>query len=293
MRIPVFEVYKPACTILIAGLVLSACTPMGTPVIDTPEVVTATPQEPEPTVTTMPSLTPMPTRTKRPSATPSVTLTPGPSPTPAPTPRFGAGKVGSDFLFGNQPEGCELPCWQGLVIGKSDAEDAQRMFEEAFGFGGTNAARPEDLFVNVGVPGLLRLTHQWHFDSGFSFVSTLLQENTHVLEAVLLYGDADRFEPYTSPQNILRNMGVPSHILFRTQPAEVGGWYGSELLFSYEEGVTIRYPPFLSREISQASGITLELCLGNLSESYGTRIYITPPLVGNDMDTLFSPMRKR
>ena len=60
-----------------------------------------------------------------PTPAPTPTPAPAPSPTPAPTPVFGAGKVGNDFLFGNQPKGCELPCWQGLIIGQSDAGDIQ------------------------------------------------------------------------------------------------------------------------------------------------------------------------
>lgn len=291
MHISICKAHKFTCVILIPVLALLACTPMGAPVSETPEIVTTVTQEAEPSATMMPSLTPTPTPTKRPSITPTSTRTPGPSPTPAPTPRFGAGKVGNDFLFGNQPDGCKLPCWQGLVIGESDAEDVQRMFEEAFDFGGKNAPQPRDAFVDAGISGLLRLSHQWTLDADFFFVSTLIQRNPHVLEAILLYGVGDRFEPYTSPQRILRSMGVPSHMLFRTQVLEVAGWYGSELLISYDEGVTIYYSLIQSRVTDQPDGVTLELCLGNLLGTYSADVYITPPIERDDIKTIFSPLK--
>lgn len=105
---------KSLCAVIVCGFLLAACVPAGQPTI--PESLTATPQATE---TATPTCTPTATTTHPPSPTPEPTLPPT---TGIPAPAL-PGSMGTSFLLGGNSPDCQLPCWNGLVIGESDTED--------------------------------------------------------------------------------------------------------------------------------------------------------------------------
>lgn len=284
--------------ILSSSLVLSACGSTSSSTPNTQEIATAASQPPETTAMAVSTLTQTPTLTETPSATPTVTSTLGPSPTPAPTPIFGSVRVGNDFLFGNQPEGCRLPCWQGLVTGKSDVHDIQKAFEAAFGFSGMSDLPPESVFEDSGMPGLLVLPQQWTLqyrgEAGVDtfFVAAWVQRDTRILEAIRLNGEGSQFESYISLQRVMRELGTPSHILVSLGPTEAGVWANLELMIIYDEGIAIYYGVRILGVLEQAGGDEVaELCLGNMPEYPITNVFLTKSIEGNDIETLLSPLR--
>lgn len=276
------------------GLALSACSPTSASTLDVNETATGLLQPLEPTATATSTSMPTATLIETPSSTPTVTLSPSPFPTPAPTPIFGSARVGNDFLFGNQPEGCELPCWQGLVVGESDAQDVQKMFETAFGFSGISNLPPGRAFDDADEPDLLLLPQQWSFgDSGDTFaVVAWVQKASLVLEAVHFYGQGSRFEPYVNPQRILRELETPSHILVSLGITELADWANLELLIIYNEGITVYYGVRVIRVIGwDGSNPSAELCLGNIPKHPLTDVFLTKPFEGDDIGTLLSPLQ--
>lgn len=299
MHAPATTRAKRACWLTILaliaspGLALSACRNMDGSTPNTQEKVTVVASS-EPTTTVAPTSTPIAILTETPSATPTATPTVGPSPTSIPTPAFGSSRVGNDFLFGNQPEGCELPCWQGLVVGESDTHDVQQAFETAFGFSGMSDLPMEKAFTDSqGKPDLLVLPQQWFFgDSGDTFfVGARVQKDSLMLQMIQFYGQGSQFEPYVNPQWILRNLGTPSHLLVSLGITEAANWANLELLISYSRGITVYYGlrvvPVVGLDSSNPSA---ELCLSNMTKYPLIDVFLTRPFEGDDTNTLLSPL---
>lgn len=206
----------------------------------------------------------MPGDTSTPLSTPTLTNTAGPSPTTAPTPAFGSARVGDDFLFSNQPEGCEFPCWQGLVIGQSTIDDVQSMFHIAFGFEDdvTFLEDPRSKFVYSRT--------EWEFapdkqgDDGFSFLAVLNSRN-HILEGIEIRAESPRFEVNVAPQYILRKLGEPSHMLVSIERGTVRDWGIAMLvMFYYDRGITVEYlgVPLSIRVVDSGMPDVAKMCLG-------------------------------
>lgn len=274
---------------LSSGLALSACNSIGTSTLDVHETATKLPQ-PQPSelmATAMPTLTPNPTLTETPASptlTPTLTPTSGASPTPAPTPVFGAGRVGVDFLFGNQPEGCELPCWQGLVVGKSDAGDIQTMFDTAFGFNGSKIFQFEHLEGDPDLPGFVATSYSWTFRETLNWrdgflVVAWIHEDTRILEAIDLDSEGNEFKPYSSPQQILRGLGVPSRMRVSIQQSEDPRWGLLNLVTMYGDiGVTVHHAGAISITPDSQGNDVAKFCLGGLLDPhYIVDVYLTAP----------------
>lgn len=236
-----------------------------------------------------------PSNTPAPSLTPNPTNTAGPSPTPIPTPAFGSAGVGNDFLFGNQPDDCELPCWQRLRVGQSDADDIQRMFETAFGFSEFQDM-VGDTAESSDVPGMIAVTQVWTMvtptpKTSF-YVSVWLGKDAQIVEAIELFANSPQFERYIFPRQVLRKLGVPSNMLVRvdrTEKAEHG--VAMLMMFYYDKGITVIYnlpAPIDIMNINDSSDDIATLCLGK--SIYGMHVYLTKPL-NNDLDTL-SPLQQ-
>lgn len=254
--------------------------------VDAPaSTATVPPQPSQLAATTMPTASPRPTLTETPSSTPTVTPTAGPSPTPAPTPAFGSARVGNDFLFGNQPEGCELPCWQGLVVGKSNIEDVQSMFDTAFGLNDsydfvetTNQAYP---------PGIVVAEHSWQFVPGRELfaISVWFDETDQLTEAIDFMAVSPEFERYTSPQRILRELGMPSYGLMSIGRTEIDTRGTGRLMFFYfEQGFSVLYtgiPVWINTmNTNDFADDTAQICMNTLSSGMGhytVHVYLTQP----------------
>jgi hypothetical protein len=172
--------------------------------------------------------------------------------------------VGNDFLFGNQPEGCELPCWQELVVGQSNINDVQSMFNTAFGLddGLTFHKDPESEFVYA--------RHEWEFapdkhrNEGFSFV-VVLNPSNHILEGIELWAKSPRFEVYAAPQYILRKLGTPSHMLVSIERSTLRDWGIALLVMIYDnKGISIEYlgVPLSIRVADGGMPDVAKMCLG-------------------------------
>ncbi len=240
----------------------------------------------KPAATTTPTASPSPTLTQTPSSTPTITPTAGPSPTPAPTPVFGSARVGNDFLFGNQPEGCELPCWQGLVVGQSDTANIQAMFDTAFGFDGSKVFESRIWESDTNAPpGLVNTYHLWtlreaeYWNDEF-LVELWIREDRRILEAIRIDAEGNEFEPYSSPQQILRGLGVPSIMkVYIQQSAEDPRWGTLDLSMMYgDTGITVDYADLISITPDLQGNDTTIFCLDRMQgPHYTVDVYITEP----------------
>lgn len=225
------------------------------------------------------------------SATPMLTAAPSPSPTLAPTPVFGTAQVGEDFLFEGQPSGCELPCWQNLNPGETRAHEVQKMLDMAFGFSGTydfiEHAKPDKEIEGLRwtgftwdiVPGSIDT-----FSPEFFNINVWIDENSQMLEAIQLLAVSQRFGETTSPQYVIKKLGMPSRGLASVQRTAVMDLGSGAFMLHYDQGVTILYTGILfsidPKLIDDPNDDIAEVCLGTLhskSGIYWVDVYLTQP----------------
>lgn len=287
--------------LMLAGILLAGCSARSA---TTPAAVpTATLS-----LTTAPSPTVNPTlaNTLIPSLTPTLTPTPGPSPTTGPTPAFGTGVVTDDFLFGSQPPGCELPCWQGLNPGESNAGDIQVVFDRVFSLHGRHDFfAPGSVYASTDdqIPGgSISTAYSWDFGStatraDYFAITAHVNTASRVLEGIEFRPGADRFRPYASPQQVLKELGKPTLMLASRPGSEMCTAGTMQLLMAYDRGVVLSYELYIYPIVFPRKACvdgTFTLCLDNLKGLYksypDTTIYLTETF-SRGLTTITPPQR--
>lgn len=224
---------------------------------------------PSPTLTAIATVTPIPTIT--PTTTPVV-----------PTPSFPS-STGNDiqlarFFFDTAgfPD-CRFPCWKGLRIGQSKMDQVQHVMDNVFGFQGMLNFRTDSpltgqdlMAVNMDPPyGHYAVGTFWASPSTghIDFVAELDQDSDLLKELAFnwMTKDTSHFRVDMTPNDMLRNFGVPLRMMARanlSESAEVGG---AEIVMIYENGLV--YKQFASVPVvhDTLNGIArnrVKLCLG-------------------------------
>lgn len=247
-----------------------------------------------------------PTETEKPSlapsltASPTLTLTRPPSTatftsTPLlPTPSF---PVWSDntlmigqLLFEDTVPECQLPCWQGLNIGKSGPQEIQNLFDTVFGFNGTLdffADNPIAAFTGLetsGVSGIYDTGYIWEVGDGGIRVITAFDEQTMKLEGLILkwtVSEKERFEVDLTPERTIRELGTPTYTLAAFNGLGTDALVQLSYLMIYDKGLAFDFYTWAWVETTPEVG-TVRYCLDDPeipSGPYLGRIVITEPLV--------------
>lgn len=184
-----------------------------------------------PTATATASSTPSPTRrpTYTPLPTPTITQT------PVPVPPREEWDLPYDFLFESSPADCQLPCWQGLEIGRSGAEEIQHMFDTTFGYAGRKDFFAHPLRTSPVVTGVEELGTCCGSE-GIA-VNLWIDQDTRILRGLRFTWDGykDTFADL-SLERVFREFGPPSDFYIYENPVFVVNYYDLyEFLVVYEE----------------------------------------------------------
>jgi hypothetical protein len=222
-------------------------------------------------------VSPAPSATPQPAPTATATLTLVPTATPtrslsAPRiPTTGEFPLGEDFLFEDQTPTCQLPCWQGLVVGKSGQEDVQSVFD--FNYGGEDS----------GIVGMISLFHYWSpaTEIGTQFaVEIIMDDDTHTLRSIgfswLTLPGASPFVDI-DPQRVIAELGEPDFAMAAVLRTAMGKMADVHVLMVYRQGTQFEFSYILDVD-DRPSGDTVRFCLGQQVGQIEGRVTITEPL---------------
>jgi hypothetical protein len=259
--------------------------------------VTAT-AAPSSTATSLPTLTPSPTVTSIPR-----TDTPHPTRDPTvPTPILPA-SVSEDFFFGGNTPDCQLPCWNGLIVGESDCEDVQAVFVEVFGFDEvydpfaelppsyTIPGHPEHQ-PNLP-PGFAVGGHRWGSENptyGLDIMPWVEEETCTLMGLEFRWGRGGSFDPPTQPQHIIQELGMPSQMLILVQMTELADYLSVRLFTVYENGVVFfqaGHASIITTTTAEGDADRVaEFCLDDRGGFGGGEARIVAPLLSDDWDPI-------
>lgn len=276
--------------ICIGGLLAGCATATPTP---TPELPTASDTAPPPTVTITSSLTATATATNTPLSAPTATvLRSRDDLPPGPTPSLPEDFDFREFLFADNP--CQLPCWQGLVIGESTADDVQQVFDDTLGFDGAIDFFEPGAFLHRGgslmvlghIPeGLYLIGYSWtlpHDEGIFTVAAVLDRDDILVgLEFDTWNLRASR-NPSLAP--FMADLGVPDYWTLDWDPQgfvlgdanKDSDYMPWELL--YKKGVYVQMlvrGPVMPLDPPDNLEFILTLC--EQAESLSTKVFLTSP----------------
>ncbi len=217
--------------------------------------------------------------------------------------------MSSDFLFGRSSPDCQLPCWNGLIVGESSADKVQAFFDEELGFNRTQdfTEEPSDdaLYTRLyGVDHLDVNGYRWVLRTPPGYererldLLVWLDEETAILRGSMFLWNArleNDLDQHLTPGIILRQLGTPDYV-FVTFYETIDTTQGvMSLLMIYNWGFSYRGDVNVPISWS-ADSLTFEFCLGG--EQWGgsfnagpRQITITEPLPG-DIHHL-SPLQER
>ena len=200
------------------------------------------------------------------------------------------------MLFGETlVPGCSLPCWRGLVIGKSTYDDARYVFDSSFG---------EEGVRNVGLKGLALLgaaddhegiRYLWQVRAGtragdFRAAATLDPDNGR-LDSLQLGGassDPSRIEIRLSPVSVIKALGKPDRIYANVEAdSSFHEGFGEMMLVYSQEGLIFYFyqenaPVSVVRDgsNSQITQAKFEFCLGRTKAVHNNLIHAEVSIVG-------------
>jgi hypothetical protein len=243
-------------------------------------------------------------------------ITPPSSPTttevlsePRPTPSVDDWNMTDDVLLSpSLVSDCELPCWQGLVIGTSGPNDVQAMFDNVFGLMGSRnfieeIAEGKYIVTEEDYPplaGLILVTEKWFLPPDFSEAFEVrLWLDQGILIGMEFESASKAFDRFPTPQKILRTLGEPSHMLISLDMGNRTDLVFLRILTIYDQGIIlenfITIPVSLTVVDGVITGAHAEVCLGGETwYQYDKPIvqsaYITEPLT-NRLEDL-SPLQQ-
>lgn len=261
---------KIRITILILTLAgLTACA--------APQPVTVSPSllptvTPSPTVATA-TQTPSPTATRIPSSTPIL-------PTPVLPKSDETNIYLADLLFSQAYSNCQLPCWQGLIIGQSTPEQARRLFNDSFAFNGISDlsfnTRDTEFLGVEGLKGYYPLGYEWVTEGDIISIGTLFEVDKEVLAGIVfkwITGDYGRPAVRITPQQVIEEIGLPDHFLVATDGTARADIGNARIQLIYHQGIVVNFDHFIPIEVvfdpanpGYFQSRTEELCLDNQDE---------------------------
>jgi hypothetical protein len=227
-----------------------------------------------------------PTPTPSPSPAPPVTFTPMPTNTPSPTvtstPADGIpdAPIFNGYLLTpyDDPE-CQLPCWQGLVIGESGRDDVQETFArltQVDGYDFFEDFEVED-HTNLWIPDSISLDRaagfEWYREPGvglhFLGLIAIMDENEKTLEGLAINTGGDSL----TPQEVFVKLGAPSLILVFMQQALHGVSFPMRFVYP-DKGLVIFFTMTApSLPLEEADGVSYATyCLNDPHNGSGSNI---------------------
>ena len=263
----------------LCGFLLAACVPAGQPTI--PESLTATPRDTD-TATQAPTHTITATQTT--TLSPSAALIPSPTITPTDVPTLSTNRlpdsVENEFFFGGNSPECQLPCWNGLIIGESGQENIQAVFDEVLGVNGMVdlfAEPPASYVPDAYAPeGFDIVGYRWSNRVSLDYLEILLyvEEESHILRGMSFdWGTSGLFDPHISLGTILRELGPPSQLLMDLSMTEAAYYEGFDITVVYEEE-GIAFFLYAGLDVDVETGLA-DYCL---EDEFDTRAFITEPV---------------
>lgn len=208
--------------------------------------------------------------TNSPSPTASLTLTASPFPTATEileTPDFFASTIADNILFAPSADpDCQLPCWQGLTVGKSDQDDALQMFDEVFGLKVSDnffQETPMEPLRDDETPSIKYARYGWEFPSGTFNISVAVDKETlFIIGFQITHSSRPRKLYLHTPQEIMQHVGSPSEIYIEPEIKSGGDTYLIRLMLVYNEGMAFWFHQEVS-EVQQAEVNYINLCFNN------------------------------
>jgi hypothetical protein len=280
--------------LLCACAILTACTAASPMATQTPKTIASEAKTLE--ATAVSTQTGTPTGIPGQAETPTLAVSYAPTAV-LPTPSLPlSNKVGfpfSDFFFDNSGyPGCELPCWKGLTIGKSNSEQVQHMFDTEFGFKGTLDFRTVPTLtkadletLGVGnLPETYIMGYGWfNRPTGLFQVAAALNQNTDLFDGLAFLWTVNQpsgFQVDMTPQDFLKRLGTPSQMWASVNISESATVGGLDLIMVYDQGIVLKWVSSVPMTLSNGS-IKAKFCLGKSTPEAGTgllgSIYIVEP----------------
>jgi hypothetical protein len=236
---------------------------------------------PSPTSTATVTPNPTPTTTATPTSTETATLMPTETPI-LPTPSLPDWAM-QDLLTGNQQPGCDLPCWQGLQVNESTAEEVQAVLDDVFGFAGMKDFAmnyPETDTDSIwDVEFAYARGHGWVLSKDptdeLLFVAWLDKE-TKVLKALvfLWWFDTDRPPPVSWP-DLFTALGPPSQILISIEGTELLGYVNLNSVIIYDIGI-FHGNDWGTTLLVHDSSYVAEVCFDDIPDNSGSLLVMEP-----------------
>jgi hypothetical protein len=168
----------------------------------------------------------LPTQTLTPTSTFTATYTPLPTWTPLSTIEPDKGlQTLYEWLEGT--EECRLPCWAGIIPGKTTWEGAKQLLESTRGFLNLSSYLEQDcVFGKCNEIA-------WSLDlDPHGYVYSIFPENK--IHTIVVETFTPEFLKHISLQKVLNNYGKPTIILFSTEP-DLPNYDSLELILVYPE----------------------------------------------------------
>jgi hypothetical protein len=204
------------------------------------------------TATASPPLIALPTKvmasaTSSPTSVPSSTQTLTPMPTWTSLPTINP-KIGKETLYTwlEGSDNCRLPCWAGIVPGKSRWEEAQQLLQPMNSF--------SEMDISVGQDCTFSKCNEiaWSLPSDLNthgYVYSKLEENK--IHLVLLQVVDPNLVKALNLRSILKQYGKPAIILFSAEPDLPGDLFLELILVYPDNQFIIKYSKYAKLSNSQ------------------------------------------
>ncbi len=188
-----------------------------------------------------------------------------------------------NLLMGNQPPGCDLPCWQGLRVNESTAEEVQAVMDDVFGFAGMHdfALHYPEFDTNHlwDVEFAYARYHTWIFSKGptdsLEFAAWFDKETKilKVLDFLWLF-DSDR-SSLVSWEELFSALGPPSQISISLEGTERLDYVNLGVVAIYDVGIVYGYGWGTELMIHDNSYV-FEMCFDDTPDNSGSLLLMEP-----------------
>lgn len=171
---------------------------------------------------------------------------------------------------------CELPCWRGLIIGRSKADNVKYLFDNTFGVEGARNVGLGVLKLRAANKDQNTISYLWTIEPigiGAFAVRTRLAQDGGRLQLMMFYwemGDSSKLEIRMTPVDVVKRLGAPSHLLASAN-LQGGASSGTiALLMIYDQGVVFEFTRQIPTRIvfkdavhKDVDSVFLDLCLAD------------------------------
>jgi hypothetical protein len=212
-----------------------------------------------------------------------------------------------DLFFGSAAPNCQLPCWQGLVVGQSSMADVQRMFDTTFDFQGkVDFAQNNPLqdknevayFKNIS--SVFYTGYIWKYPNSQIYVVALVNSNMNILDGLVIrafVSDPLAYKVHLTVQSVLRQLGTPNVFMAQLSQSEAAEVGGANILMVYQKGLVFEFtssiPIVLPSQDPSLTRATAQFCLQDneikrdnfiTGGESSAEIVLMPPLIDNFND---------